>query len=161
MSESIPATQEKLVRDIMTTEVIKIYPETKVGDVARLMTQHAISGLPVVDQQEQVLGVVTERDMIFRNTRFRLPGFIMILDSIIPLETSSHYRDRLQHTLGTTAREIMSEPAVTISPDATIEELAEVMIDRRMNPVPVVQNGRLVGIVSRSDIIRLMAIEFE
>jgi CBS domain-containing protein len=77
------------------------------------------------------------------------------------LETPSHYEERLEHILGTTAEEIMSEPAKTIAPDATIEQLAEMMVGRRMNPIPVVDNERLVGIVSRSDIVRLMAKEFE
>jgi CBS domain-containing protein len=66
----------------------------------------------------------------------------------------------MEKILGTTAEEIMSEPAVTIRPDASIEDLAELMVERRMNPVPVVEEDRLVGIVSRSDIIRLMAEDF-
>jgi CBS domain-containing protein len=98
--------------------------------------------------------------MIVRNTHFKLPSFIFIFDNMIPLEMPSHYRERLEKVLGTTAREIMSEPAVTISPDATIEALAELMVGRRMNPIPVVEGNRLVGIVSRSDIIRLMAEDF-
>jgi CBS domain-containing protein len=97
--------------------------------------------------------------MIVRNTRFKVPNFIMILDSIIYLETPKHFEERLQHMLGVTAREIMSAPAVTIAPDATIEDLAELMIGRRMNPLPVVKDDRLIGIISRSDIIRLMAQE--
>lgn len=161
MTERIPDTQNMRVSDIMTTEVVMIGPETKVGEIARLMTRYNISGLPVVDAAGRVVGVVTERDMIFRNTRFKLPSFIFFFESIVPLETSSHYRDRLEHALGITAQEIMSEPAVTISPEASIEDLAEIMVNRRMNPVPVVENNRLVGIVSRSDIIRLMAVEFD
>ena len=84
-------------------------------------------------------------------------GFIMILDSIIYFETPKHFQERLKQMLGVTAREIMSQPAVTITPDATIAELAELMVDRRMNPLPVVDDERLVGIISRSDIVRLMA----
>jgi CBS domain-containing protein len=79
---------------------------------------------------------------------------------MIPLETKKHYRERLTHVLGTTAREIMSAPAFTISPDASIEDLAELMVERRINPIPVVKDDRLVGIISRSDIVRMMAEEF-
>ncbi len=161
MNQTIRETSEKRVRDIMTTQVVKVYPETRVGEIAGLMSAHAISGLPVVDDLDQVVGVVTERDMIMRNTRFKLPTYIVFFESLIPLESSQHYRERLEHTLGTTASEIMSEPAVTIAPGATIEALAEIMVNRGMNPIPVVENGRLVGIVSRSDIIRLMAVDFE
>jgi CBS domain-containing protein len=144
---------------MMTREVLTVKPDTPVSQVARLMSEHDISGLPVVDDAGHVLGVVTERDMIVRNTRFKMPTFFVILDSIIYLETPNHFRERLAHILGTTAEEIMSKPAITITPDATIEALAELMVDRRMNPIPVVADRKLVGIVSRSDIIRLMAEE--
>ncbi len=157
MNQIIPESEKRRVRDIMTKDVVTVYPDTSVSEIARLMSEHDISGLPVVDEDDRVLGVVTELDMIVRNTRFKMPAFIAFLDAIIYLETPGHYRERVKHILGTTAREIMSEPAVTINPDASIEELAELMVNRRMNPIPVVENDRLVGIVSRSDIIRLMA----
>jgi CBS domain-containing protein len=156
----MPETTEKRVGDIMTTAVISVQPETRVSEIARLMSQHDISGIPVVDPNNQVVGVVTELDMIVRNTHFKLPNFIFIFDNMIPLETPRHYRERMEKILGTTAEEIMSEPAVTITPNASIEDLAELMVERRMNPVPVVEKDRLVGIVSRSDIIRFMAEDF-
>jgi CBS domain-containing protein len=160
MAQTDSQNTEKRVGDIMTIAVIKVQPETPVSEIARLMSQHGVSGLPVVDTDNRVVGIVTELDMMARNTRFKLPNFIFIFDAMIPLETGHHYRERLEHVLGTTAQEIMSEPPVTVTPDATIEELAELMVDRRINPIPVVQNDRLVGIISRSDIIRLMAADF-
>ena len=159
MEENIPDSAKKRAGDIMTTHVETVNPDTPVFEIARLMSAHDISGVPVVDGHHRVLGVVTELDMIVRNTRFKVPNFIMILDSIIYLETPKHFEERLQHMLGVTAREIMSAPAVTIAPDATIEQLAELMVGRRMNPLPVVEDDRLIGIISRSDIIRLMAQE--
>jgi CBS domain-containing protein len=158
MNPMVPESEQFRVRDIMTPNVIKISPETSVIDIARLMYQHHVSGLPVVDLQDQVLGVVTETDMVLRNTRFKLPAFFTLLNATIYLETPAHIRERLHHMLGTTAREIMSQPPATITGDATIEELAEVMVGQQANPIPVVQEGRLIGIVSRYDIIRAMAV---
>lgn len=160
MSLTFTETANRRVGDIMTKTVVKVYPDTPVSQIARLMSENDISGLPVVDHEDHVLGVIKELDLIIRNTRFKLPTFFMILDQLVYLETPKH-RKRLEHMLGTTAEEIMSKPAQTIAPEATIDELAELMVDRRMNPVPVVQDSRLVGIVSRSDIVRLMAREFE
>lgn len=157
MNQVIPESEKRRVRDIMTMDIVKVHPDTRVREIARLMSKHDISGLPVVNENDRVLGVVTELDMIVRNTRFKMPAFVAFLDAIIYLETPGRYRERIEHVLGTTAREIMSEPPVTIGPDAAIEDLAELMVDRRMNPIPVVESNRLVGIVSRSDIIRLMA----
>lgn len=160
MSDTVPESAKRRVGNIMTTDVVKVNPETSVNQIARLMSDRQISGLPVVDDNGQVLGVITELDMIVRNTRFKIPAFFTILDAIIYLERPSQVRKRLEHMLGTTAREIMSSPAFTVSPEATLEELAELMVERRMNPIPVVKANRLVGIVSRSDIIRLMAQDF-
>jgi CBS domain-containing protein len=156
---TLPESAKRRVGDIMSREVITVQSSTSVGQIARLMSDHGISGLPVVDEDGRVEGVVTELDMIVRNTRFKMPTFFVILDSIIYLETPQHFQERLEHVLGVSAEEIMSKPAVTVGPGATIEELAELMIDQRINPIPVVENDRLIGIVSRSDIIRLMAEE--
>jgi CBS domain-containing protein len=144
------------VRDVMTREVVAASPDTTVNLVARLMADKAISGVPVVEDG-RVVGIVTELDLIVRNTRLEPPAFFALLDARIPLETPGHYRERLRHMLGTLARDVMTEKVVTVGPDEDLEALAELMVKRRVNPVPVVENGRLVGIVARADIIAMMA----
>jgi CBS domain-containing protein len=148
------------VRDVMTTEVVTADPDTSVNLVARLMAGKDISGIPVVDG-EKLVGIVTELDLIVRNTRLKPPAFFALLDARIPLETPAHYHERLRHMLGTLARDVMTEEVVTIGPDEELETLAEVMVKRRVNPLPVVEDGVLVGIVSRSDIIGMMARDLE
>jgi len=148
------------VREIMATDVVTVRRDTSVNDIAKLMSERDISGVPVVDDAHRVVGIVTELDMIVRNTRLEMPAFVQILDGRIPLETPGHYRKRLQHMLGTHAADIMTAEVVTLGPDDTVEDLAELMVKRRLNPVPVVEKGVLVGIVSRTDLIRMMAHEF-
>ena len=148
------------VREIMATDVVTVRRDTSVNDIARLMSERDISGVPVVDDAHHVVGIVTELDMIVRNTRLEMPAFIQILDGRIPLETPGHYHKRLQHMLGTHAADIMTAEVVTLGPDDTVEDLAELMVKRRLNPVPVVEKGVLVGVVSRADFIRMMAHEF-
>jgi CBS domain-containing protein len=131
-----------------------------VNVVAQLMAGKGLSGVPVVEAG-RVVGIVTELDLIVRNTRLEPPAFFQILDGRIPLETPDHYRKRLQHMLGTLVRDVMTEKVVTIGPDADLEALAELMVKRGVNPVPVVEEGRLVGIVSRADIVALMARDLE
>ena len=148
------------VREIMTIEVVTVQRNTLVNKIATLMHEHQITGVPVVDDARHVVGIITELDMIVRNTRLELPAFIQILDlARIQLEMPGHYRNRLRHMLGASAGDIMTEDVVTISPDAQMEDLAETMVKRRVNPVPVIENGVLVGIVSRADLIRMMAHE--
>ncbi|HZY42757.1 MAG TPA: CBS domain-containing protein [Anaerolineae bacterium] len=151
------------VRDIMTQDVLTVTAETSVNDVAKLLGQRDIRGVPVVDDQQHVIGIITELDLIVRNTRLEMPHFIEVLDwGRIPLERPSHLRERLQHMLGTEARDVMTEKVVTIGPEASIEELAELMVKQRVNPVPVVdEQGRLIGIVSRADLVDMMAAQLE
>ncbi len=150
------------VRDIMTTDVVSAKRGTPVNELAKLMGARDISGVPVLDDAGAVVGIVTELDMIVRNTRLDMPRFIQILDlGRIPLERRSDYEHRMRHMLGTRAEDLMSEEVVTVSPDDNVEDLAELMVKRRVNPVPVVENGKLVGIVSRADIIDMMAAEME
>lgn len=148
------------VRDVMTTEVVVADPETSVNLVARLMAGRGISGVPIVED-DRVVGIVTELDLILRNTRLEPPAFFQLLDARIPLETPGHYRERLRHMLGTHARDVMTEKVVTVTPGDDLETLADVMVKRRVNPVPVVEKERLVGIVSRSDIVGMMARDLE
>jgi len=144
------------VRDIMTAEVVVAHPDTSVNLVARLMASRDISGIPVVED-DHLVGIVTELDLIVRNTRLEPPAFFALLDARIPLETPAHYRERMRHMLGTLARDVMTEKVVSIGPDEELESLAEIMVKQRVNPLPVVEDGCLVGIVSRSDIIGMMA----
>ena len=145
------------VRDLMTTEVVWVLPDTPVNQIARLMGSRGISGLPVLDDNRRLVGIVTDLDLIVRNTRLTPPAFFPLLDGRIPLETPGHYRKRLRHMLGALARDLMTEEVVTVGPDEEAEALADLMVKRKINPVPVVEDGRLVGIVSRADLVRLMA----
>jgi len=144
------------VRDIMTAEVVVAHPDTSVNLVARLMADRDISGVPVVED-DRLVGIITELDLIVRNTRLEPPAFFALLDARIPLETPAHYQERMRHMLGTLARDVMTEKVVSIGPDEELESLAEIMVKQRVNPLPVVEDDRLVGIVSRSDIIAMMA----
>ena len=147
------------VRDIMTQEVLTVRAETSVNDVAKLLGQRDISGVPVVNDQQHVIGIITELDLIVRNTRLEMPHFIEVLDwGRIPLERPSHLRERLKHILGTEARDVMTAKVTTIGPDAEVEDLAELMVKQRVNPVPVIDaQGSLIGIVSRADLVDMMA----
>ncbi len=145
------------VRDIMTSDAIFVSADTSVGRIAHLMHDKAISGMPVVDDAQRVIGIVTDLDLIVRNTRIDAPAFLPILEGRIPLETPGHFKRRLQHMVGMEARDVMTEEVLSIGPDEDVETLAEIMVKKRVNLVPVLEAGRLVGVVSRADVIRWMA----
>jgi CBS domain-containing protein len=148
------------VRDIMTTDVVSVRRDTSINEIAKLMGARDISGVPVLGDDDTVVGIVTELDLIVRNTRLDVPHFIQILDlGRIPLELPGQYLHRLQHMLGARAEDVMSHEVITIGPGASVEALAELMVQKRVNPVPVTEDGQLDGIVSRADLIDMMAAE--
>jgi len=170
---TVPKARSSAFRDeapvagcISIKTVIKIHVEwlpTSPGslpsqmDAATTMRDKKLGCLPVVADGGQLVGIITELDLIVRNTRLEPPAFFALLDARIPLETPAHYQERMRHMLGTLARDVMTEKVVSIGPDEELESLAEIMVKQRVNPLPVVEDDRLVGIVSRSDIIAMMA----
>ena len=144
------------VREIMTADVIFASKDTSVGRLVELMDGRGISGVPVVDDGQRVIGIVTDLDIIVRHTHIDPPPFLPLLEGRIPLETPAHFKRRIRHMVGMAACDIMTEDVTTIGPDEEVEALAELMVKKRINLVPVVEDGRLAGVVSRADIIRWM-----
>ena len=146
------------VRDLMTREVVSVRRETPVNEVARLMHRHGISGVPVMGGDGRLAGIVTELDLIVRSGRLDMPVFLQIFDASIPLELPGHLGSRMRHILGTRAEDVMTPEVHTVGPEAEVEDLVDLMVRRRVNPVPVIEeDGSLAGIVSRSDLIRKLA----
>ncbi len=145
------------VSDLMTSKVIATRPDTKVDEVARLMVDNGITGVPVVNGQNHVVGIVTETDLIVRNAHLHFPTFLQILDARIYIESPRHFEEELRRILGVTAADVMTKKVVTVDADADFSDAATLMVEQGVNPVPVVKGGELVGIISRSDIVRLLA----
>jgi CBS-domain-containing membrane protein len=144
------------VRDLMTRDVISVKADTSVARIAQLMDGKAISGMPVVDDALRVIGIVTDFDLVVRNTPIDPPPFLPLLEGRIPLETQGHFDRRIRHMVGTEARDVMTEEVLTIGPDEDVEALAELMVKKGVHLVPVVEDGRLKGVVSRADVVRWM-----
>ena len=139
------------VRDVMTTPVFSVAPSTPLKEVARLLVEHRISGVPVVDDDGTVLGVVSEADFLLKAggheiARRRWFGRIM----------GDSQEAATRHTkLGAiTAGESMTTPAATIEVGRSTTAAATMMVDLDVNRLPVVEDGKLVGIVSRADLVR-------
>ena len=145
-----------LVEDIMSRNVVTLDADTPVQEIARIFRENNISGAPVLENGKLV-GIVTGIDLIARHARIHYPRYLPFLDARIPLENPSEYKEMLRKVLGTTAKDIMTKKVVTVSPDAELEELATLMVERKVNPVPVVdEDGKIVGIVSQADVVRVI-----
>lgn len=146
-----------LAKDIMTTDVKTVGPEDTVEDVIKILLDHNISGVPVVNEEKEVIGIVSEGDLIVRKSKLHVPSYIQILGGIIYLDDPEDFKEELKKAVAYQVKDIMSMPAATVAEDATLEELATLMSDENINRLPVVRENKLVGLVSRFDIIRALA----
>lgn len=144
-----------IVKDIMTADLVTIHPATRVAEIAALMLRRHLSGLPVVDDDGTLVGLVTERDLVAKHARVHLPLYLGILGTVLPLDTRRTKED-LRHALAVTAADLMTEDPQIIEADASIDDAATLMVERAANPLPVVEGGRLIGIVSQADIVRVL-----
>ncbi len=139
------------VRRTMTMEVVSVKPDTDIRVAADLLTRHRISGMPVVDDEDRVIGVIGEADILAMAGLKREHGFKDILRHMLGEPVPVRKRS------GNTVGEVMSSPPITARPDDDIKDIATILDERRIKRLPVVdEEGKLIGVISRADIIRIM-----
>ncbi|HEX6139295.1 MAG TPA: CBS domain-containing protein [Candidatus Limnocylindria bacterium] len=138
------------VRDVMTSEVLTVNPETPMKEVARLLAEHGVSGVPVVDDDGAVLGIISEADFVLRESGLGSER-PTILDEVFGDAGAVRAESARMHAV--TAGAAMSSPAITIGADRSIREAAVAMARNAVNRLPVVDKNRMVGIVSRADLV--------
>jgi CBS domain-containing protein len=147
------------VRKIMSRPALHVSPDTKVGVVAKLMVDRGISGVPVVDDSGKVVGIVTQSDLVVRNANIHFPHFLQFLDARIYLEGTRHFEEESRRMLGNTAADLMTSPCIVVEADDEIEQAATIMMEKQIHAIPVMEKGKLVGIVTQADMVRLIADE--
>jgi CBS-domain-containing membrane protein len=141
---------EPTVKDVMTTRVVSVTKQASFRTMAAALREHRVSAFPVVDDDGKVIGVVSEADMLakeaLKSEPEGMPGMITGI-----LRRKEHEKAR-----GTTAGDLMTSPAVTVTPDDTIQRAARLMYTRKVKRLPVVDaNGHLVGIIGRTDLLTM------
>ncbi len=142
-------------RDIMTKDVVTVKPETTVEELARLLIKHKFSGVPVVDDENNLVGIVTEHDLISQNKRLHIPTIIRLFDAYIMLG-SERLESEIKKMAGITVGEICVKDVVSITEETTVEEIATIMSERNIHVLPVVRDGAIVGIVGKVDVVGSM-----
>jgi CBS domain-containing protein len=144
------------VSDIMTKEVVTVTKETNLRALAGIFETRRFGTLPVVDEAGSLIGVVTASDMVEQGRNLHIPTVISIFDWVIPLQGERTLERELQKMTAQTVGEICSTDVVTIAPSDTVSTAADIMSSRKLHALPVVEGNKLVGIVSRIDIIRAL-----
>ncbi|MGD0971306.1 MAG: CBS domain-containing protein [Desulfobaccales bacterium] len=147
-------------RDIMTQAVLTVSPETLVSDLAKTLVGKNIGGVPVVDADGRLVGIVTQSDLVERAQELELPPALNILDFHLYLEVPSHFFRKLEKMLGATVGDIMSPKPVTVSPDTPVPRLAALMDRQKVHTLPVLEGGKIVGIIGKIDLVRALAREW-
>lgn len=143
-------------KDIMTEKVITVFPETKITEAARLLLENRVNGLPVVDSQSRLKGIICQSDLITQQEKVPLPSFFTILDSFIPLTSHKNLEKEVRKIAAVTVEEAMTCDPITVGPEISLEEIATLMVKKNIHTLPVADRGKLVGIIGKEDVLRTL-----
>jgi CBS domain-containing protein len=148
-------TKPILAGEIMTKEVITVKADDDLEKVSRLLLEHRISGLPVIDDDGKVVGIISEGDLLIKEKEVEVPGHSVILGAVIYLNSLERFYNELKRVFALTVKELMTTKVYTVKPEATTGEISNLLVEKGINRVPVVDNdNKLLGIVTRHDLIR-------
>lgn len=145
-----------IARDIMTTSIHTVTPEMSIDDLARAFVEKKVSTLPVVDAAGTLVGIVSATDLIEQDKPLHIPTVVAIFDMVIYLESEKNFRDEVEKITARTVGEICKRDVITCSPGLEVAAIAALMTEKKVHLLPVVEGGKLVGVVGRHDILRSM-----
>lgn len=151
-----------LVRDVMAPDPLTVGADTGVEELVRLLGENNLPGVPVVDDGGHVIGMVTESDLVMTDEDgedLHIPHYIELMGGLIPLEPLRRFEERLRKAAAATVRDMMTSPAVAVEADDPIRKAARLIAESGHNHLPVEEDGHLVGIVTRADVLRALAAE--
>jgi len=143
-------------KDIMTQKVITVGPKTTIREMAEILVKNNISGLPVVDAAGKVLGMVSEGDLMQTEIAPKLPDALSILGAIIYYNGLREYQEAFRKVAATTAEEIMTAKVVAVQLEEDVSQVGQLMLDHHIKRVPVLEGTKLAGIISRSDMVKML-----
>ena len=144
----------------MERDVVTAHPDDDVESLLRKMRRHELPGVPVVDGDGKVVGIVTESDLVISEEEadIHLPHHIDLLGGVIFLESTKHFEERLRKALAATVADMMTADPVTVRPEDSVQHAARLIAERRHNRLPVTDaDGRLLGVVTRLDALEALA----
>ena len=146
--------KDKTVKDIMTRSVITVTPDTSIRELVELLGRHKINGVPVVDENSRLVGIVTEADVVDQTRKLHIPSFFNFMDSVIFLEDPSVLEKEIKKMTGTKVGDIMTKDVKSVTPDTAIQDVATLMAEKHFQTIPVTDGDRLVGVVGRWDVVK-------
>jgi CBS domain-containing protein len=151
MARTVPIT------DVMTSPVITLRPDDTIESAVATLVEHGVSGAPVVDEDGRLVGLLDDTDLLLADARLHGPTTVQILGANIPLPGERHrLEDEVRRALAQVVGEVMDREPAILDLTATVEDAATIIVDREVSRVPIVDGGRVVGIVTRGDLVQAM-----
>ncbi|MFZ3046856.1 MAG: CBS domain-containing protein [Desulfatirhabdiaceae bacterium] len=144
------------IKDIMTTELITVSPETEILQAAKILLEKRINGIPVVNQAGKLVGILCQSDLIAQQKKLPIPSLFIFMDGIFSTSSVKQFEKQVQKIAAITVAQAMSPNPVFAEPDMDIDVVAGMMVDKGFHTIPVLHEGRLVGIVGKEDILRTL-----
>lgn len=144
-------------KDIMTRDVVTVGPETEVTAVAKLLLEKRFNGVPVVDEKNNVVGVICQSDLIAQQKKLPLPSVFNLLDTFIPIISPGKIEREVEKIAAVKVSQAMTPDPVTVGPETDIEQIAALMVNKGYHTIPVVEEDKLVGVIGKEDVLRTIA----
>jgi CBS domain-containing protein len=144
------------VKDIMTKELITVSPDTGIVQATKLLLENRINGIPVTDETGKLVGILCQSDLIAQQKKLPIPSFFTFLDGLITLTSMKQIEKQVQKIAAITVGQAMTPNPVTVQTDTDIEKVAALMVDKNFHTIPVVDEGKLVGVVGKEDILKTL-----
>jgi CBS domain-containing protein len=145
-----------LAKDIMTHQVITVSPEENVDQVTRLLVENKISGIPVVDSENHLAGIVTEKDLMVKAKELKVPFYLTVFDSIIYLENPNKFKEEIRKYTAHKVKDVMTTKVITAEEDTPVSDIVELLTEHNINRVPIVRRNKVIGIVTRNDVLKAL-----
>jgi len=154
----MPDTLQKPIKEFMTKKVMTVGEDESIKNVFKIMDKHGILGVPVVNDDQKVIGMITESDLIEHFTTLETPKSIALLGSILYLDDLSEFNKNLKEHCSETVKDLMNKEVITIDEEASLLDAINLMSEKDVNRLPVLNNDEtLAGIVTRTDMVHQLA----
>ena len=141
-------------KDIMTENPITVTPDMDISAAAAILLDKDINGVPVVDTEGALTGILCQSDLVSLQKKFPLPSVFTFLDGFLPLSSLSAMEKEVQKISASSVGDAMTESPVAVDIETPVDEIASLMVDKRFHSLPVLHNGKLVGMVGMKDVLK-------
>ena len=146
----------RTAQDIMTRSVLTISPDADITEAAKVLLDKQINGLPVIDASGNLVGIICQSDLVRMQKSLPIPSLFTLLDGFVPLSSTALLEAEVRRIAASKVSDAMTSKVVTIPGDMGLDEIAALMVDKKFHTLPVVEKGRLVGVVGKKDIIKTL-----